>query len=173
MQAKFAPIIAAEKATWAPAEGDKLLPALRDLFEPIARQSDLICDGIGYPVGLVMTPAQFIEGSHRQTEIVVLDFPNRIVREPKEGEGKYRYGFRIATEIVRTVLRDNEPDWVNTIFLSTRFTTWRASTSTCTHSSNASPTNASPTPTAGSPKRTTTTRRSVRTAGRFSALSRA
>ena len=27
--------------------------------------------------------------------------------------------------MVRTVLRDNEPDWVNTIFLSTRFTTWR------------------------------------------------
>ena len=59
------------------------------------------------------------------TETVVIDFPNRIVREPKEGEGKYRYGFRIATELVRTVLRDNEPDWVNTIFLSTRFTTWR------------------------------------------------
>jgi UDP-MurNAc hydroxylase len=125
MQAKFAPIIAAEKATWAPAEGDKLLPALRDLFEPIMRQSDLICDGIGYPVGLVMTPHSSSKEVTDETEIVVLDFPNRIVREPKEGEGKYRYGFRIATEIVRTVLRDNEPDWVNTIFLSTRFTTWR------------------------------------------------
>jgi UDP-MurNAc hydroxylase len=125
MQAKFAPIIAAEKATWAPAEGDELLPALRELFEPIMAQSDLICDGIGYPVGLVMTPHSSAKEVTDETEIVVLDFPNRIVREPKEGEGKYRYGFRIATEIVRTVLRDNEPDWVNTIFLSTRFTTWR------------------------------------------------
>jgi len=26
---------------------------------------------------------------------------------------------------VRTVLRDREPDWVNTIFLSTRFQAWR------------------------------------------------
>jgi UDP-MurNAc hydroxylase len=86
-------------------------------------QSDLICDGIGYPVGLVMTPGG--GPANDATETVVLDFPNRIVREPKEGEGKYRYGFRIATELVRTVLRDNEPDWVNTIFLSTRFTTWR------------------------------------------------
>ena len=114
MAEKFAPVIAAQKATWAPAVGDPLLPALKELFEPIMAQSDLICDGIGYPVGLVMGE-----------ETVVLDFPNRTVREPKEKEGKYRYGFRIAPELVRTVLRDNEPDWVNTIFLSTRFTTWR------------------------------------------------
>ena len=32
---------------------------------------------------------------------------------------------RSPPELVRTVLRDNEPDWVNTIFLSTRFTAWR------------------------------------------------
>ena len=114
MAQKFAPVIAADKATWAPAEGEPLLGPLRDKFEPIMKQSDLICDGIGYPVGLVMGD-----------ETVVLDFPNRVVREPEEGDGKYRYGFRIAKELVRTVLRDDEPDWVNTIFLSTRFTTWR------------------------------------------------
>lgn len=125
MKEKFAPVIAADRATWAPAEGDSLLPALKELFEPIMAQSDLICDGIGYPVGLVMTPGSSAKDTTDATETVVLDFPNRIVREPKEGEGKYRYGFRIPTELVRTVLRDNEPDWVNTIFLSTRFTTWR------------------------------------------------
>ena len=55
-----------------------------------------------------------------------------------------RYGFENAPELVRTVLRDNEPDWVNTIFLSTRFKAWRATTSTCTRSSeNASPTSRS------------------------------
>ncbi len=114
MAAKFAPVIAEAKASWAPPDGEALLPALRDLFEPIMAASDLICDGIGYPVGLVMGETT-----------VVLDFPHRTVREPEDGEGKYRYGFRIAPELVRTVLRDNEPDWVNTIFLSTRFTTWR------------------------------------------------
>ncbi|SDC52955.1 Rieske 2Fe-2S domain-containing protein [Rhodococcus tukisamuensis] len=114
MAQRLAPVLAAEKATWAPAEGEPLLVPLKAKFEPIMAQSDLICDGIGYPVGLVMGE-----------ETVVLDFPNRTVREPIEGEGKYRYGFRIAPELVRTVLRDDEPDWVNTIFLSTRFEAWR------------------------------------------------
>jgi len=119
MAQRMAPVLAAEKASWAPAEGEPLLGPLRAKFEPIMAQSDQICDGIGYPVGLVMgTPGN-------EPETVVLDFPNRTVREPIEGEGKYRYGFRIAPELVRTVLRDDEPDWVNTIFLSTRFQAWR------------------------------------------------
>ncbi|WP_227997898.1 Rieske 2Fe-2S domain-containing protein [Nocardia australiensis] len=114
MAQRLAPVLEAEKASWAPAVGDPLLEPLQALFEPIMAQSDLICDGIGYPVGLVLGD-----------ETVVLDFPKRVVRSPIEGEGKYRYGFRIAPELVRTVLRDNEPDWVNTIFLSTRFQAWR------------------------------------------------
>ncbi|OUS97287.1 MBL fold metallo-hydrolase [Rhodococcus sp. NCIMB 12038] len=114
MAQRLAPVIDAQKATWAPTEGEPLLGPLKAKFEPIMAQSDLICDGIGYPVGLVMGD-----------ETVVLDFPKRIVREPIAGEGKYRYGFRIAPELVRTVLRDDEPDWVNSIFLSTRFTAWR------------------------------------------------
>ena len=127
MKEKFAPVIAAQKETWAVDDGESLLEPLRELFEPIMVQSDLICDGIGYPVGLVITPDFHSKdgADHPQAQTVVLDFPNRIVREPKDGEGKYRYGFRIAPELVRTVLRDQEPDWVNTIFLSTRFTTWR------------------------------------------------
>ncbi|MFI1915904.1 Rieske 2Fe-2S domain-containing protein [Nocardia sp. NPDC020380] len=114
MAQRMAPVLAAEKATWAEETGEPLLPAVKAKFEPIMAQSDLICDGIGYAVGLVMGD-----------ETVVLDFPKRVVREPIEGEGKYRYGFRIDPQLVRTVLRDDEPDWVNTIFLSTRFTTWR------------------------------------------------
>ena len=69
--------------------------------------------GIGYPVELVLGP-----------ETVILDFPKRAVRERIPDE-KVRYGFAIAPELVRTVLRDGEPDWVNTIFLSTRFRAWR------------------------------------------------
>ena len=110
----MAPVLAAEKASWAPAAGESLLEPLRALFEPIMLQSDQICDGIGYPVELRL-------GRH---ETVVLDFPKRAVREPIPDE-KFRYGFEIAPELVRTVLRDDEPDWVNTIFLSTRFRAWR------------------------------------------------
>ena len=99
--------------SWAPATGEPLLEQLRALFEPIMLQSDEICDGIGYPVELVIGP-----------ETVILDFPKRAVRERIPDE-KVRYGFAIAPELVRTVLRDHEPDWVNTIFLSTRFKAWR------------------------------------------------
>jgi len=110
---RMAPVLAAIKAGWAPADGEPLLDPLRARFEPIMIQSDQICDGIGYPVELR------IGG-----ETVVLDFPKRAVREPIPRE-KFRYGFEIAPELVRTVLRDDEPDWVNTIFLSTRFKAWR------------------------------------------------
>lgn len=110
---RMAPVLAAEKAGWAPATGEPLLEPLRALFEPIMLQTNEICDGIGYPVELVI-------GAER----VVLDFPKRTVREPIPDE-KARYGFAIEPELVRTVLRDNEPDWVNTIFLSTRFRAWR------------------------------------------------
>jgi UDP-MurNAc hydroxylase len=110
---RMAPVLDAEKASWARAAGEPLLQPLRALFEPIMIQSDEICDGVGYPVELRLG-----------AETVVLDFPKRTVREPIVGE-KFRYGFAIAPELVRTVLRDGEPDWVNTIFLSTRFTAWR------------------------------------------------
>lgn len=108
-----APVLAAEKASWAPAAGEPLAGPLRNLFEPIMARSDEICDGVGYPVELVLG-----------AETVVLDFPKRAVRAPITGE-RFRYGFAIAPELVRTVLRDDEPDWVNTIFLSTRFRAWR------------------------------------------------
>ncbi|OCB07337.1 (2Fe-2S)-binding protein, partial [Mycolicibacterium porcinum] len=114
---RMAPVIAAQKASWAPAAGEPLLAGLRALFEPIMSQTDQICDGIGYPVELRLS-------GPGHTETVVLDFPKRLVREPIADE-KFRYGFAIPPELVRTVLRDNEPDWVNTIFLSTRFKAWR------------------------------------------------
>ena len=120
MAQRMAPVLAAEKASWAPAEGEPLLGPLKELFEPLMAQSDVICDGIGYPVGLVLG-----EKGDPNAETVVVDFPARTVRAPAEGDGKYRFGFRIPPELVRTVLRDNEPDWVNSIFLSTRFQAWR------------------------------------------------
>ena len=105
--------IAAEKASWASDDCAPLLGPLRAKMEPIMTRSDLICDGIGYPVALNM-------GS----ETVVLDFPKRIVREPVVEE-TFRFSFDIAPVLVRTALRDDEPDWVNSIFLSTRFTARR------------------------------------------------
>ncbi|MGU3436549.1 Rieske 2Fe-2S domain-containing protein [Actinomycetes bacterium M1A6_2h] len=102
-------VLAGVKASWAPATGEPLLEPLKALFEPIMTATDQISDGIGYPVVLNVG-----------AESVVLDFPKRIVREPISDE-KFRYSFEIPAELVRTVLRDDEPDWVNSIFLSTRF----------------------------------------------------
>ena len=88
---RMAPVLAAEKARWAPAAGESLLEPLRAFFEPIMSQSDQICDGIGYPVELRLEG-----GGHRET--VVLDFPKRAVREPIPDE-KFRYGFAIAAGV--------------------------------------------------------------------------
>jgi UDP-MurNAc hydroxylase len=107
------PVVAAAKASWAPAEGESLLAPLTALFTPLMAQADAISTGIGGPVVLELGP-----------ETVVLDFATRTVRAGVEGE-KSRYGFAIPPELVRTVLRDGEHDWVNSIFLSTRFRAWR------------------------------------------------
>ncbi len=107
------PVLAAHRASWAPAGGEPMMSALKALFEPLMAQADAIATGIGGPVALDLGAEQ-----------VVLDFTTRTVRAPVEGE-KPRYGFAIPPELVRTVLRDDEPDWVNSIFLSTRFSAWR------------------------------------------------
>jgi UDP-MurNAc hydroxylase len=114
MARRMAPVLEAEKASWAVDSTDSLLEPLRELFEPLMKAGETISDGIGYPVGLVLGE-----------QTVVLDFPARSVRAPKDSDGKYRYGFRIDPRLVRTVLRDGETDWVNSIFLSTRFSAWR------------------------------------------------
>jgi len=106
------PVIVAAKASWAPAEGEPLLGPLKELFEPLLAQADAICAGIGGPVLLELGP-----------ESVVIDFPAREVRALTDE--KARYGFAIPPELVRTVLRDGITDWVNSIFLSTRFRAWR------------------------------------------------
>jgi UDP-MurNAc hydroxylase len=115
-----ADVIAAEKASWATAAGEPLLGPLRALFEPIMAQTDQISDGIGYPVELNLTGRPEAGRPPVAADRVVLDFPKRIVREPIQDE-KFRYTFEIPAELVRTVLRDGESDWVNSIFLSTRF----------------------------------------------------
>lgn len=107
------PVLAAARASWAPAEGEPMMPRLRELFEPLMAEANAICAGIGGPVTLDLGAEQ-----------VILDFSTRTVRRPVEGE-KPRYGFAIPPELVRTALRDDEPDWVNSIFLSTRFRAWR------------------------------------------------
>ena len=85
------------------------------MFEPIMSQCDQICDGIGYPVELRLgRPSKPWCSTSRNAQCA-----NRFRTRSSATAS------RIAPELVRTVLRDDEPDWVNTIFLSTRFSAWR------------------------------------------------
>lgn len=156
---RMAPVLAAEKARWAPATGESLLEPLRAKFEPIMLQSDQICDGIGYAVELRVGP-----------ETVVLDFPKRAVREP------------IATRSSGTDSRSLRSWSARCCGTTSRTGSTRSScppgsgrggsvatTSTCTPSSSASPTSGSRTRTAGSPRHTTTPATWSWVATRFSA----
>jgi UDP-MurNAc hydroxylase len=86
-----------------------LLGYLKNWWEPLLRDADHICAGVGGPVLLDL-------GDER----VVVDFPARAVRRPVEGE-KYRYQFEIARDLVESVIHTGETDWVNSLFLSVRF----------------------------------------------------
>ena len=163
---RMAPVLAAEKARWAPAAGESLLEPLRAFFEPIMSQSDQICDGIGYPVELrlegeaIAKPwcwtsrnAQCANRFRTRSSVTASPSPrswcgrccamtNRTGSTPSSCPPGFRRGGSAAT------------------------------TNTCTRSSSACPTSGSPTRTAGSPRRTTTPPRSSWTASRSSAAAR-
>ena len=157
--ARMEPVLAAEKAGWAPAAGESLLEPLRTVFEPIMLASDEICDGIGYPVELVIGPRSRWCST----------FPNALCEKL----------FPMRSSATGSPFR---PSWCAPCCATKNRTGSTpsfcppgsglggsvATTSTCTRSSSASPASGSPTPTAGSPKRTTMPRQSPWTAGRFS-----
>jgi UDP-MurNAc hydroxylase len=111
-QARVRPLLDAEHARW---EGDRidLLAELKPWLEPLMRMADHICSGIGDRVLLDLGD-----------EGVVLDFVDRVVRA-WDGSEECRYIFRIDRRLVETLVRDREIDWVNSLFLSMRFSAVR------------------------------------------------
>jgi UDP-MurNAc hydroxylase len=101
-------VIAAERASWSGPRVE-LLPAIRDWFEPIMAQADLIAAGIGAAVMIDV-------GDER----IVLDFTTRTVRAPEAGE-EPRYVFVTERALVEHLVREHVEDWVNSLFLSMRF----------------------------------------------------
>lgn len=89
-----------------------ILGELKGWWEPILDQAEHICAGVDSPVKLDL-------GSWA----LVIDFPNRQVRE-WDGES-CRYWFRIDERLVAACVADHEPDWVNRLFLSMRFSAGR------------------------------------------------
>ncbi|WP_432839994.1 Rieske 2Fe-2S domain-containing protein [Dactylosporangium sp. CA-092794] len=116
-QRRQRPAIEAAKASWRHPEID-VLAELQRRVHPLLAQSERLADGIGGPVRLELT-----DDDGRVTDRILFDFPAREVRAA--GEEKVRYRFRTGRRLVEHLLYTGEPDWVNSLFLSCRFTAAR------------------------------------------------
>ena len=115
-QARMRPRLDAEHERWRgdpDAEPLDLLAELKAWFEPLMGFGEQICSGIGAQVLLDL-------GS----EGIVLDFVDQKVRR-WDGREATRYVFRIARPHVELLVREHEVDWVNSLFLSMRFSAAR------------------------------------------------
>jgi UDP-MurNAc hydroxylase len=116
MQARRMPEVEAAKATWGHPEID-ILAALAEWFTPLLVEADHIAGGIDGGVRLTC------EDAERGDVDVLLDFVAREVR-PYAGE-KVRYRFRTRRAYVEKLIDEHEIDWVNSLFLSCRFSAHR------------------------------------------------
>ncbi len=115
-QARVRPLLESEHARWEPepdAEPLDLLAELKAWFEPLMGFGEQICSGIGAAVLLDLG-----------TEGIVLDFVDQKVRG-WDGVEACRYIFRIDRRLVEVLVREHEVDWVNSLFLSMRFSAAR------------------------------------------------
>jgi UDP-MurNAc hydroxylase len=115
-QARVRPLLDGEHERWR-ADPDvaplDLLAELKAWFEPLMGFGEQICSGIGAEVLLDL-------GS----EGIVLDFVDQKVRA-WDGQEPTRYIFRMARPLVELLVREHEVDWVNSLFLSMRFSAAR------------------------------------------------
>jgi UDP-MurNAc hydroxylase len=116
MKARKQPIIDAEKATWHHPEID-VLAEMRNRIEPLLEESIYMAEGVGGPVRFdLVRPDDSVES-------IVVDFLGKEVR-PYADE-KVRYRFRTERALVEHLLYIDEGDWVNSLFLSCRFSAAR------------------------------------------------
>ncbi|WP_119068218.1 Rieske 2Fe-2S domain-containing protein [Rubrobacter indicoceani] len=112
------PELEAEKAGWPRGEVE-ILPALKAWFEPLLAQADLNCVGVNGRVLFDLGgPDQ-----DRDREEIIIDFQGRTVG-PYNDE-KWDYRFRMDPALVEYCIVNEEKDWINTLFLSCRFSAKR------------------------------------------------
>lgn len=111
------PVIAAAKATWHHPEID-VLAGMRRRIEPLLEESVFMANGVGGPVRFDLTG-----DDGEVVESIVVDFPGRQVRHA--ADEKVRYRFRTPRVLIEHLLHVDEGDWVNSLFLSCRFTAAR------------------------------------------------
>ncbi len=106
-QARVAPVIDAEKATWPDHELD-LLRELAEWWDPLLAASDQISVGVNGRV-LLQT----------EDEAIVVDFLDRRVKPWNDEICRFR--FYVPRALVESCVARREVDWVNSLFLSCRF----------------------------------------------------
>jgi len=116
MQARRMPEVDAARATWAHPEVD-VLAALTEWFTPLLAEADHIAGGIDGGIRLTC------EDAERGDVDVLIDFVDRSVRAYTDE--KVRYRFRTRRAYVEQLIAEHEIDWVNSLFLSCRFSAQR------------------------------------------------
>ena len=111
------PVIEAAKRSWGRPETD-VLAELKTRLEPLLDEAEQMAKGINGPVRFDLT-----QPDSDAVESISIDFLNREVR-PYDGE-KVRYRFRTERRLIEHLLAIDEVDWVNSLFLSCRFSAAR------------------------------------------------
>jgi UDP-MurNAc hydroxylase len=111
------PVIAAAKLSWRHPEID-VLKEMKRRIEPLLEESIYLAQGVGGPVRFDLVG---YEGE--SVESIVVDFPGKQVR--RYANEKVRYRFRTERALIEHLLHIEEVDWVNSLFLSCRFSAAR------------------------------------------------
>ncbi len=117
-QARQRPVIEAAKRSWRHPEID-VLAEMKRRIEPLLDESIYLATGVGGPVRFDLTD----ESGTEVLESIVVDFPGKEVRV--YADEKVRYRFRTGRALVEQLLFTGEVDWVNSLFLSCRFSAAR------------------------------------------------
>jgi UDP-MurNAc hydroxylase len=115
-QSRRQPAVEAVKATWAHPEIE-VLAELQKWLTPLLEEADHMARGINGGVRFTA------EDAGRGDVDILLDFVTREVRE-YAGE-KVRYRFRTRRAYLEQLIAEHEIDWVNSLFLSCRFSAQR------------------------------------------------
>ncbi|HWL43945.1 MAG TPA: Rieske 2Fe-2S domain-containing protein [Ilumatobacter sp.] len=122
-QADWKQWLADERATWGAAPGTDLLATLKGWWEPLLRMAPTLRNAVAGNCRFTATGTGPDPHTNQDVDLVI-DFPAGEVR-PFAGE-QYDFSFSIARELVETVAARRAVDWSNSLFLSCRFTAWRA-----------------------------------------------
>jgi UDP-MurNAc hydroxylase len=116
MQVRRMPEVEAARASWAHPDVD-ILGELSEWFTPLLEEAEHIAAGIDGGVRFTC------EDAERGDVDVLIDFAGREVR--LYADEKVRYRFRTRRAYVEKLIAEHEIDWVNSLFLSCRFSAQR------------------------------------------------